>query len=255
VDTPDRLAIILDPNISGAASPAAALLRQVQARAGSGDRTVFLLDEVGRLVAYHPAAVSWLRDLGQEGAWLVYTGTEKDWHMVVRWALTMPGSSFGNDVNARVLGPLERQTALTFLSGTAANLGVNIEPDTTGLAVVDLVDTWPFYLQVVGDALVRAVQAGDLGTLTDRSELARLVQRRLVDDWSHHFEGRWAEIGPAGRAALLDQPGTAPRSLAPAQREDLRDVGLLQPGDRWLPDPPLFNWVARNATELRDRDR
>ena len=62
-------------------------------RSGS-DRMAFLLDEIGRLVNYDPGVVSWLRDLGQAGAWFVYTGTQKDWHRVVRWALTAPGSSF-----------------------------------------------------------------------------------------------------------------------------------------------------------------
>jgi S-DNA-T family DNA segregation ATPase FtsK/SpoIIIE len=222
--------------------------------ASTTDPLVFLLDEVGRLSMYGAAAVSWLRDLGQAGAWLVYTGTEKDWHMVVRWALTMPGSSFGNDVNARDLGPWDESIALTFLTGTAANLGVDLPPDSTGKVIIDLVGTWPFYLQVVGDAVVRAVQSEDFSPLSDREALHRLIDRRLLDEWTSHFEGRWAEIGPAGRSALLDEPGTPAVSLAPAQRNDLRDVGLLRPGDRWLPDPPFFAWIKRNAASLRDRE-
>jgi S-DNA-T family DNA segregation ATPase FtsK/SpoIIIE len=212
-----------------------------------------LLDEVGRLVKYGPAAVSWLRDLGQAGAWLVYTGTEKDWHMLVRWALTVPGSSFGNDVNARVLGPWVQSTALTFLCGTAANLGVDISPAKTGKAVLRLTGAWPFYLQVIGDAVVRAVQGGDVGPLADQSALERLVEQHLLDEWTDHFQGRWAEIGSAGRAALLTQRGLPPDDLAPAQREDLRDAGLL-PREQWLADPPFFAWVARNEASLRDRE-
>jgi S-DNA-T family DNA segregation ATPase FtsK/SpoIIIE len=252
VDTPDALASVIEREVRPAASPAETLLDEAKSRAGvGGDRLVYLLDEVGRLVDYAPAAVSWLRDLGQAGAWLVYTGTEKDWHKVVRWTLRAPGSSFGNDVNARPVGPISNHAALTFLTGTAANLRVNLA-ESTATEIVELIGSWPFYLQVVGDAVVREVQADDLQPLTDRQALTRLIQRRLLDEWTHHFQGRWEEIGRPGRAALLTRPGAAPESLSPAQRDDLRDVGLLRPGDEWLNDPPFFNWIARNVASLQD---
>lgn len=251
VDSPDVLAGILDRTVRDAASPAEALLDKAAA-ATRGSRPVFLLDEVGRLTGYGPAAVSWLRDLGQSGAWLLYTGTEKDWRTVVHWALTAPGSSFGNDVNARLLGPLDRSAALDFLSGTAANLGVALGRDTTAAAIVRAVGSWPFYLQVAGDAVVRAVQGNDLTPLAGQDALRALIERRLLDEWTQHFQSRWAEIGPAGRAALLTAPGTMPRDATPAQRADLREVGLLRPGEEWLDDPPLLDWIARNEISLRD---
>jgi S-DNA-T family DNA segregation ATPase FtsK/SpoIIIE len=255
VDTPDALACLIDREVRTSATPAEMLLDEARSRSQVGsDRLVYLLDEVGRLVDYAPAAVSWLRDLGQAGAWLVYTGTEKDWHKVVRWALREPGSSFGNDVNARPVGPIGNRAALMFLTGTAANLRVNLA-ESTAAAIIELTGSWPFYLQVVGDAVVRQVQAEDLRPLTDRQALLRLVQQRLLDEWTHHFQGRWAEIGAPGRAALLTQPGSVPEGLAPAQRDDLRDVGLLRPGDVWLDDRPFFDWIARNATSLHDRER
>ncbi|NUS17266.1 MAG: hypothetical protein HOY69_38715, partial [Streptomyces sp.] len=251
VDTPDALACILDRGVRDAARPAEALLDK--AASGSGrSRLVFLLDEVGRLAEYDPVAVSWLRDLGQAGAWLLYTGTEKDWRTVVRRALTAPGSSFGNDVNARLLGPLGEDAALDFLSGTAANLGVAVDRDTTAAAIVRSVGSWPFYLQVAGDAVVRAVQGNDLSPLTSAGALQELVERQLLDEWTQHFASRWAEIGPAGRAALLAEPGALPRGATPAQRQDLRDAGLLRPGEKWLDDRPLLGWIARNEISLRD---
>jgi S-DNA-T family DNA segregation ATPase FtsK/SpoIIIE len=252
VGTPDALAKILDRRLDKKISPAGELLDKARSRASTMDRLVFLLDEVGRLIQYHPAAVSWLRDLGQAGAWLVYTGTEKDWHQVVRWALTQPGSSFGNDVNARILGALAERPALTFLNGTAANLGVALEPTRVGEAIIELVGTWPFYLQVVGDAVVRAAQANDLRPLSDRQALNSLVELRLLDEWSQHFQARWAEIEIPGRAVLLEAPLPAPQLLTPAQRNDLRDVGLLRPGDVWLSDRPFFKWITRNAKALDD---
>jgi S-DNA-T family DNA segregation ATPase FtsK/SpoIIIE len=198
--------------------------------------------------------VSWLRDLGQAGAWLMYSGTEKDWLSVVRWALTLPGSSFGNDISRRSLGPLDRDAALDFLTGTAANLGVNLVRETTATRIVDLVGTWPFYLQAVGDGVVRAVQGNDLQPLNSPEARRALVAQRLLDDWTLHFESRWAEIGPAGRAALLARPGEPPSDATPAQRRDLHEVGLLLPGERWSDDPPFLAWIARNETSLRDEE-
>lgn len=254
VDTPDEFAQVLDRTLRGTRSPAQKLLDQARDNAGTPDRLAYLLDEVGRLAVYGPAAVSWLRDLGQAGAWLAYTGTEKDWREAVGQALKAPGSSFGNDVDARALGPLDERDAITFLTGTAANLRVNLTEETAA-RVVSLVGAWPFYLQVVGDALVRAVQADDLRPLGDIQALRDLVETRLLDGWMTHFQGRWAEIGPAGRSALLTDPRRRPDGLAPGQREDLRTVGLLLPGDRWLADRPFFDWVARNATALSDGER
>ena len=254
IETSDALAALLDRSVAADASPGTALLDKARMSADTAEPMVFLLDEVGRLARYNLAVLSWLRDLGQAGAWLVYTGTQKDWHSVVRWATTAPGSSFGNDVYVRVLGPWDESTALTFICGTAANLAVDITPDKTGREIVKLVGTWPFYLQVVGDAVVRAVQAGDFRPLSDPSSLSRLVEYSLIDEWTSHFEGRWAEIGVAGKSALLAEPGAPPSSLTPAQRNELRATGLLRPGDRWLVDPPFFAWIARNAASLRDRD-
>ncbi|MGW1886858.1 FtsK/SpoIIIE domain-containing protein [Streptomyces sp. NPDC001970] len=254
VDTPDALAVLLDRGIRSADRPAEALLDKASERKGA-DRLVFLLDEVGRLADYHPAAVSWLRDLGQAGACLIYTGTEKDWNRVVSWALTAPGSSFGNDVNVRSLGPLDSRDALGFLTGTAANLGVDIAPERTGSQILELVGTWPFYLQVMGDAVVRAVQRDDLRPLTGPEALRDLADRVLLDGWTQNFEARWAEIGPAGRAALLASPGVVPGDPARAQRNDLREVGLLRQGETWLTDRPFFDWIARNEIKLRDGEQ
>jgi len=258
IETPDAFAELLDRRVRGSARPAEELLDDARARPAA-DRLVYLLDEVGRLVDYGPAAVSWLRDLGQAGAWLIYTGTEKDWHTVVRWALTAPGSSFGNDVNARILGPIDRRAALRFLIGTAANLRVELQ-ERTGQEIVELTDAWPFYLQVMGDAAVRVAQSGgaqsnDARALTQDGAVRRLAEQRLLDEWTHHFQARWAEVGALGRAALLQNPGLTPTSLTPGQRDDLRDAGLLRPGDVWLADRPYFDWIARNATTLLDGER
>lgn len=254
IDTKDELARVLDRGLRDARYPADDLLNRAQQTLGTEDRLTYLLDEVGRLSEYGPAAVSWLRDLGQAGAWLVYTGTEKDWQDAQSQALKAPGSSFGNDVDARPLGPLNEQDAAVFLTGTAANLQVDLD-DETARRVLDMVGSWPFYLQVVGDAVVRAVQAKNMRPLWDRQALADLITARLLDGWMPHFKARWKEVGRAGRAALLDSPGEQPDLLTPGQREDLRAAGLLRPGDHWLGDRPFFGWISRNATALRDEER
>lgn len=254
VDTPDELARILDRRMRRSRFPAEKLADEARARQGTPQRLNYLLDEVGRLTAYGPAAVSWLRDLGQSGAWIMYTGTEKDWSVVVRRALRAPGSSFGNDVDPQVLEPLDVRDAVTFLTGTAANLRVNLS-ETVATEIIALIGSWPFYLQVAGDAVVRAVQTDDLRPLRDTGALRHLIESQLLDKWTRHFQGRWAEIDAAGRAALLADPGHPPEALTPAQRDDLRAVGLLRPGNRWLDDQPFFDWIARNASVLRDGER
>jgi S-DNA-T family DNA segregation ATPase FtsK/SpoIIIE len=266
VDRADDIAVLLGSDspygTTHDMSPARALRDQARRCRDTTDPLVFLLDEVGRLMLYNPVAVSWLRDLSQAGAWLVYFGTEKDWRSAVRWALEAPGSSFGNDVNTYELGPWPERTAMTFLQGTAANLGVDI-PSGTGEEILKAVGTWPYYLQVVGDALVQARRRNELAPLSDHGALRRLIEDRLIDGCTDVFEGRWKEIGAAGRSALRDasdasqelpaEPGVGPDRLTPAQRDDLRTVGLLRPGDTWLDDRPFFTWIRRNATLLRDR--
>lgn len=255
VDTPDAVASLIYRPLRDSNAPAEDLIDLAATSARLGDPLVFLLDEVGRLRDYPSSAVSWLRDLGQAGAWMVYSGTHRDWRRVVRWALLFPGSSFGNDVNVHELGPLRPGDALEFLSGTAANLGVTVDPDTTGEEVLDLVGSWPFYLQVIGDALVREARRDgrvDAGVV----DLPQLIEARLLDEWSHHFHGRFSEIGPLGRSALLSavQPPPDPARLAPAQRTELSSAGLLLANNRWLPDPPLYKWIMRNRQLLLDEE-
>jgi S-DNA-T family DNA segregation ATPase FtsK/SpoIIIE len=251
--TSDDIAKLLDHELRQNPEPAATLIEAALAMRGA-DRLVFLLDEVGHLATYQPAAVSWLRTLGQAGAWLVFVGTEKDWNMVFRHAHKATGSSFGNDVEPQLLGPFDERTAHRFLTGTAANLGVTIEPRCVH-AILEQVGAWPFYLQAVGDAVVRRVQVGDRGPLDSPERLRQLIEEKLLDRWTTHFWARWQEIGEAGRAALRLCAQPTPADLAPAQRADLREVGLLLTGERWLPDRPFFDWITRNSAALHDEDQ
>lgn len=244
----EDIAALFEPGQTGKQT-ARRLLDQIGDAGGS---PVFLIDEVGRLTGYEPRAVSWLRGLSQAGAFIVYAGTPKDWHSAVLWALRMPGSSFGNDVGPVALGPWARPTAVDFLVETAAQLGVEISESTAELAI-ELVGTWPFYLQVIGDAMVAAARRQGSGALADRATVADLVESRLLEDWQAHFLGRWSEIGPAGRAALLRAPGASPQSPSPLQAADLVEAGLHR-AEGWLDDPPFFAWIARNAESLRARE-
>ncbi|MGW7666483.1 FtsK/SpoIIIE domain-containing protein [Streptomyces sp. NPDC054775] len=250
--TQDDLAVRLMPGLAGSRRPADELLDQAAESTGSS-RLVLLLDEVGRLASYDPAAVSWLRDLGQAGAWLVYCGTDKDWGDALRRALEAPGSSFGNDVTQLHLRQLKETDARTFLMGTAVNEGVAI-PLATADSILAEVGTWPFYLQVVGEALVRAARDGRTLALDHFRELRRLIERELIVGRTDGFRSRWNEIGPAGREALLEQPGSRPSDPSLAQRKELRDVGLLSP-DGWLDDRPLFAWIDHWQEELTDEEK
>jgi S-DNA-T family DNA segregation ATPase FtsK/SpoIIIE len=104
----------------------------------------------------------------------------------------------------------------------------------------------------MGDAVVRAVQADDHRPLTSGPALEELRRQELLIGRGEQFQSRWAEIGPAGRAALLHTPGEPPPEPTPAQRMELRDVGLLRPGDVWLADRPFFDWIALSQVSLRD---
>ncbi len=249
----DDLAVRLMPALATSARPADALMDLAEAGSGSS-RLVLLLDEVGRLTRYTPAAVSWLRDLGQAGAWLVYCGTFKDWNDTRRHALSEPGSSFSNDVNRFPLGPLAEPDAREFLTGTAENEGLLIPPVTADRILRD-VGPWPFYLQVVGDALVRAARAGNTRALDDGRELRALIERELLVEKADVFRSRWSEIGPAARAALLDARGGPPKNPNATQGGQLRDVGLLLSQNKWLPDPPFFDWIQYASQELHDEEQ
>ncbi|AVH55920.1 MULTISPECIES: FtsK/SpoIIIE domain-containing protein [Streptomyces] len=249
----DELAVRLMPALAESARAADELMDR--AAAGSGaSRLVLLLDEVGRLTGYDPAAVSWLRDLGQAGAWLVYCGTYKDWNDTRRHALAVPGSSFGNDVNHFTLGPLAEPDAREFLTGTAENEGLVI-PSVTADRILKNVGPWPFYLQVVGDALVRAARAGSTLALDDARELRSLIERELLVNKADVFRSRWSEIGVAAREALLEARGGLPKNPNAAQGTQLRDVGLLLPQNKWLPDRPFFDWIHYAYQELHDEEQ
>ncbi|MET9970940.1 hypothetical protein ABZZ80_34785, partial [Streptomyces sp. NPDC006356] len=206
------------------------------------------------LTGYDPVAVSWLRDLGQAGAWLVFCGTYKDWNDASRHALAAPGSSFGNDVNKFPLGPLAEPDAREFLTGTAENEGVVIESATAD-RILKNVGPWPFYLQVVGDALVRAARAGNTLALHDDRELRSLIERELLVNKADVFRSRWNEIGPAAREALLETPGTPPKNPNAAQGRQLREVGLLLSRNKWLLDRPFFDWIDHAYHELHDEEQ
>ncbi|MGW0878209.1 FtsK/SpoIIIE domain-containing protein [Streptomyces sp. NPDC002671] len=249
----DDLAVRLMPELAETARPAEELMRLAGAGSGSS-RLVLLLDEVGRLTCYEPAAVSWLRDLGQEGAWLVYCGTYKDWNDTLRHALKEPGSSFGNDVNHFTLGPLAEPDAREFLIGTAENESLVI-PSVTADRILKDVGPWPFYLQVVGDALVRAARAGSTLALGDDRELRSLIERELLVNKADVFRSRWSELGPAAREALLGARGSLPKDPSAAQGQQLREVGLLLPQNKWLTDRPFFDWIDYAYHELHDEEQ
>ncbi|MFJ9705801.1 FtsK/SpoIIIE domain-containing protein [Streptomyces sp. NPDC101234] len=251
--TQDDLAVRLMPALANHPRPADRLL-DLAAESAGASRLVLLLDEVGRLASYDPAAVAWLRDLGQAGAWLVHCGTDKDWVDATRHALKAPGSSFGNDVTRISLGPLAQADARTFLVGTARQEGVNI-PHAAGDRILTEVGPWPFYLQVVGEALVRAARDSRLPALDSRNALRAFIEKELIVGRSDVFRSRWNEIGPAGRGALLSDPGSVPGDPTRAQRKDLRDVGLMVWSGGWLDDRPFFAWIRHWRLELADEQQ
>lgn len=245
--TSDDLAVVLDPTLRGASSPASALRTKLR----QADNAVLLLDEVANLRSADASVFAWLRAIGQEGTSVVLAGSHWDWVRVVEQAATAPGSSFGNDVTPVNLGPISEADALRFLVETAPP-DVPLAADGTTRWILDLCGPWPFYLQVMGFAVVQAVREGERRALVEQVGVRDLYdQRLLLDRSAGYFATRWAEL-PERAQRVLETITSLPVGELPRARdlphEDLgvlQDTGLCDELDRWLPDRPFYDWIRR----------
>ncbi|WP_437680875.1 pentapeptide repeat-containing protein [Sorangium sp. So ce131] len=250
IRTADDLAVLLDPSLAADAAPALTL-RERLARARNA---VLLLDEVANLHEADATLFAWLRAVGQEQTSVVLVGSHWDWVSVVELAFaTAPGSSFGNDVTPVNLGPLSEADAVRFLVDTAP-ADVPVEAERTARWIVELCGPWPFYLQVMGYALVQAVRAGQRRALVERAGVRELYEQRLLlDRDAAFFRARWAELPERARVVLGGLRGAPEAALPEVRRlpsEDvavLCDAGLCDALGTWLADPPFFDWIRRVA--------
>jgi hypothetical protein len=248
--TTDDLARCLEPELLQHPSPAAALAHRLDQE----KRPVFLIDEVAHLGNIEHEAFAWLRAMGQKRASLVFVGSPWDWLRVVEHAIKGPGSSFGNDVTPVDLGPMEEKDAIDFLVTTAASEGVPVEADRTAAWILELCGPWPFYLQVMGHAVVQAVRSGKRRALVEREGLFDLYLSRLLEGRKEVFWGRWQELPPKVQKLLAEAgDGRLPsyHRLPSSLRQLLYLTGLCTAGT-WLDDRPFFDWVRQNASTLRD---
>ncbi|WP_437299721.1 pentapeptide repeat-containing protein [Sorangium sp. So ce426] len=252
--TADDLALFLDPSLQSDATPALTLRN----RLSSAGNAVLLLDEVANLHQADATVFAWLRAVGQEQTSVVLVGSHWDWVTVVEHAFAAaPGSSFGNDVTPVNLGPLPEEDAIRFLVDTAPP-DVPMEAERTARWIVELCGPWPFYLQVMGYALVQAVRAGHRRALVERAGVRELYEQRLLlDRDAAFFRPRWAELPQRARAVLGALRGAPDAALPEVRRlpsEDvavLCDAGLCDALGAWLADPPFFDWIRRVAREPR----
>ena len=249
--TADDLARVLEPSLTEDATPAATL----RARLREEGSAVLLLDEIAHLLSADATVFAWLRAVGQESTSVVLVGSHWDWVQVVARAALAPGSSFGNDVTPVTLGPLAEGDALRFLEMTAPP-DVPLPAMGVGRWVVDRCGTWPFYLQVMGHALVQAARSGNRRAWVERAGVTELYEGKLlVDRDAGYFRTRWAELPPRAREVLWRLRDSAEeklpemRSLAPAERKVLRDTGLTDHLGRWVEDLPFYDWLRRIADE------
>ncbi len=64
-----------------------------------------------------------------------------------------PGSSFGNDLTREDVGALSKRHAIEFLIG---NGGEDKRLDeAAALRIIERCGTWPYYLNVMGEAVLR----------------------------------------------------------------------------------------------------
>ncbi|WP_437839308.1 eIF2A-related protein [Sorangium sp. So ce1153] len=252
IRTADELAVFLDPSLVSDAAPALTLRN----RLSSAGNAVLLLDEVANLDQADATVFAWLRAVGQEQTSVVLVGSHWDWVTIVEHAFdTAPGSSFGNDVTPVNLGPLGEADAIRFLVDTAPP-DVPVEAERTARWVVEICGPWPFYLQVMGYALVQAVRAGHRRALVERAGVRDLYEQRLLlDRDAAFFRPRWAELPGRARAVLGGLRGSPDAELPEVRRlpsEDvavLCDAGLCDALGTWLADPPFFDWIRRVARE------
>jgi WD40 repeat protein len=256
ISTADDLAAILEPALASSPSPASELRRLLE----SESQAVLLLDEVANLGRADPSVFAWLRAVGQEQTSVVLVGSPWDWISVVEHAAQAPGSSFGNDVTPINLGPIPEADAIDFLVGNAPP-DVPIAAERTARWIVELCGPWPFYLQVMGYAVVQAVRAGERLALVDQRGVSDLYEQRLLRDRDASFFGtRWAEL-PARARKLLWRLRTSPsaslpvfRELPPDDRKVLRATGLADAFGTWLDDRPFYDWIRRVADDEGRRD-
>lgn len=254
--TPDDLARALEPSLAAAPSPASALIDLL--RAEDKRWPVLLLDEVGYLrnadVEVQPNVFGWLRGIGQELASVIYAGSHGDWAEALGQAARLPGSSFGNDVAAVVLGPLDYGDALGFLEARSPP-DARILPEPTGRWIAEICGTWPFYLQVMGYALVAESRSGKRKIGLDRNNIQDIYERSLLSPYTSMFRERWEELPPRARELILASPEGLPRygELSRADRELLSEAMLYDGLSGWSiqSDKPLLDWIARKRSELQ----
>ncbi|WP_437758951.1 eIF2A-related protein [Sorangium sp. So ce1389] len=250
--TADDLALFLDPSLHADPTPALTLRN----RLSSAGNAVLLLDEVANLHQADATVFAWLRAVGQEQTSVVLVGSHWDWVTIVEHAFAAaPGSSFGNDVTPVNLGPLAEADAIRFLVDTAPP-DVPVEAERTARWIVELCGPWPFYLQVMGYALVQAVRAGQRRALVERAGVRDLYEQRLLlDRDAAFFRARWAELPARARAVLGGLRGAPDAALPEVRRLPsgdvavLCDAGLCDALGAWLADPPFFDWIRRVARE------
>jgi predicted amidohydrolase len=256
IHSSDDLARVLDPTLHGDPSPAETLRRRLEEQGSA----VLLLDEVANLCGADTSVFAWLRALGQEGTSVVFAGSPWDWVRTVEHAASAPGSSFGNDVTPVVLGPIPERDAVHFLTETAPP-DVPIKEDRTAHWIVDICGPWPFYLQVMGYAVVQEVRAGKRKSLVERSAVLDLYdQRLLLERDAAFFHARWAELPDRAKQILRRIRGSSGgdlpvyRDLPPEDRKILRDTGLCDFG-KWLQDKPFYDWIRRAGGDIDDEKK
>jgi WD40 repeat protein len=253
VHSSDDLARVLDPTLHADPSPAETLRRRLEEQSSA----VLLLDEVANLCGADTSVFAWLRALGQEGTSVVFAGSPWDWVRTALHAASAPGSSFGNDVTPVVLGPIPERDAVLFLTETSPP-DVPIKEDRTARWIVDQCGPWPFYLQVMGYAVVQEVRAGRRKCLVERSALIDLYEQRLLlERDAAFFHARWVELPERAKQILRRIRGAsggdlpAYRELPPEDRKILRDTGLCDFG-KWLQDKPFYDWIRRGGGDFED---
>lgn len=240
--------IVDDDDLALALSPAnlddkRGLARRILANPATAKR-VYLIDELAYLNTSDQTALGWLRQLWGKAGGVVLAGTPSDWwQLMERSGRVVPGSSFGNDLTREDVGALSKLHAIEFLIG---NSGEDKRLDeAAALRIIERCGSWPYYLNVMGEAVLRT--DGEI----DEQAVDSAYEKALLYGASAIFKARWKELPTLIGNLLLAHPGARPDyyQLDRALRSKLLDVGLCTPAGQWLEDRPFYDWIERFACE------
>lgn len=213
---------------------------------------VFLLDSIAALrvngTNYSDDVLWGLRALSAL-ATFVYSSTPGEFINILDAFSKQPGSHYYLQRTIEVQ-PLEQKEVLNFLTKTSKG-AISSE---TAQWIFDLCDGWPFYLQIMGEAVTLWLMENPGSTLTREKVKSLYEGHVLLSIRSSIFQKRWNDLPKDCKRILLRSTEQRPKfeEFDPTTVTLFRNHGLYDRSGLggWLKDPPFFDWIHMNRKEL-----